>query len=46
MSKRQKIMAIFLSADIDAFPAEYAAKWVIGEKSEVDLFVNFSFDEF
>ena len=42
----QEVVIIFFSANIHALAAKYAAKWVISEKSKVDFFINFPFNEF
>lgn len=44
--KGQKIVAIFLLANVNALTAKHAAEWVVGEESEVDFLVNVPLKEF
>ena len=46
VGKGQKVVVIFLSANVNALTAKHAAERVVGEESEVDFVVNVPLKEF
>ena len=46
VGKGQKVVAIFLPANVNALTAKHAAERVVGEESEVDFLINVPLKDF
>lgn len=46
VGKGQKVVVIFLPANVNALAAKHAAERVVGEESEVDFLINVPLKEF